>query len=198
MTDMPTSAREPNGEASGWTGRFFEDLRPGDVHYHPQGRTLTDVDNQWFTLITQNTARLHLDHEYARATGFGRPLVNSALVLALVTGQSVLDLSFNVMANLGWDEVRLPTPVFAGDTLHSRSKVLWTRPSESRPEVGIVGVATEGYNQDGTVVIRFRRTFMVYRRGHLPPVSANRPDESSLPPVTTPPVGRGAGSAAGS
>lgn len=170
---------------AGWTGRCFEDFEPGDVYYHPQTKTVTDADNQWFTLLTQNTARVHLDEVYAARTGFGRPLMNSTFVLALVTGQSVLDLSFNVMANLGWDAVRLPAPVFVGDTIASRSKVLGTRPSRSRPEVGIVHAATEGYNQDGTVVIRFERSFMVYRRAHLPRDWMPRPDEASLPPVGT-------------
>jgi acyl dehydratase len=168
----------------GWTGRYFEDFEPGDIYYHPLGKTITDVDNQWFTLLTQNTASVHFDHVVASQTEFGRPLVNSAFVLALVTGQSVIDVSFNVMANLAWDEVRLPAPVFAGDTIRSRSKVLAVRPSTKRSNVGVVTVATEGYNQDGKVVIAFRRTLLVYMREHAPSREAPRPDESSLPAVT--------------
>lgn len=152
----------------GWSGRFFEDFEVGDIYEHPLGRTLTSADNSWFTLLTQNTARVHFDHHYAAATEFGRPLVNSCLTLALVTGQSVTDVTQNVFANLGWDEVRLPAPVFEGDTVYSRSEVLETRPSSSRPGVGLVTVRTTGYNQDGTVVITFRRTALVYRRGHGP------------------------------
>jgi itaconyl-CoA hydratase len=171
------------GEVAGWTGRLFEDFEPGDVYYHPFGRTVTDADNQQFTLATQNVSKTHLDANFAAGTEFGVPLMNSAFVLALVTGQSTIDLSMNVFANLGWDQVRLPHPVVAGDTIYSRSKVLSTRASASRPSVGIVTVATEGYNQDGTVVISYRRTFMVYRRGHLPAAARNRPAESSLPPV---------------
>ncbi|NYE19648.1 MaoC family dehydratase [Microbacterium immunditiarum] len=171
------------GPDDGWRGRCFEDFLPGDVIYHPLGKTVTETDNQWFTLLTQNTAKLHFDREAAARTAFGRPLVNSTYVLALVTGQTVIDLSFNVKANLGWDEVRLPAPVFEGDTLYARSKVLETRASASHPDAGIVTVASEGYNQDGVVVISFRRTFMVYRRGHVPAGGPVRPDESSLPAV---------------
>ncbi|HVD47214.1 MAG TPA: MaoC family dehydratase [Candidatus Limnocylindria bacterium] len=152
----------------GWKGRFFEDFEIGDVFEHPLGRTITSADNIWFTLLTQNTAPIHFDHHYASQTEFGKPLVNSALTLALVTGQSVTDISQNVMANLGWDEVRLPSPVFEGDTIYSRSEVLECRESKSRKNVGIVTVRTTGFNQDGTEVISFRRTAMVYRRGHAP------------------------------
>src|SRR5262249_38714791 len=128
----------------------------------------TQTDNAWFTLLTQNTASVHFDAHYAAQTGFGRPLVNSAFTIALVTGQSVNDVSYNVMANLGWDEVRLPNPLFEGDTVYSSSEVLALRESRSRPEVGIVTVRTTGTNQDGTVVITFKRTVMVYRRGFGP------------------------------
>ena len=152
----------------GWTGRFYEDFEVGDVYEHPLGRTVTTTDNSWFTLLTQNTAPIHFDHHYAAHTEFGRPLVNSAFTLALVTGQSVTDLTQNVFANLAWDEIRLPNPVFEGDTLYSRSEILDKRESGSRPQLGIVSARTEGYNQEGVVVITFRRTFMVYRRGFGP------------------------------
>ena len=132
------------------------------------GRTVIDTDNVWFTLLTQNSNPIHFDRAYAAKTEFGKPLVDSTFTLALVTGQSVIDLSLNVMANLGWDEVRLPNPVFEGDTIYSQSEVLSTRESKSRPNVGIVSVKTIGFNQDGTVVIEFKRTFMVFRRGHVP------------------------------
>jgi itaconyl-CoA hydratase len=152
----------------GWRGRYYEDFDVGDVYEHLLGRTITTADNIWFTLLTQNTAPIHFDHHYAAQTEFGKPLVNSCLTLALVTGQSVTDVSQNVMANLGWDEVRLPNPVYEGDTVHSRSEVLEKRESASRKNVGIVSVRTTGFNQDGTEVISFRRTVMVYRRGHGP------------------------------
>ena len=154
----------------GWRGRYFEDFEVGDVYEHALGRTITTADNIWFTLLTQNTQPVHFDHQYAAQTEFGKPLVNSCLTLSLVTGQSVSDVSQNVMANLGWDEVRLPQPVFEGDTIHSRSEVLELRESRSRPNVGIVTVRTSGFNQDGAEVISFKRTAMVYRRGHGPSV----------------------------
>lgn len=159
----------------GWQGRFFEDFEVGDVYEHPLGRTVTTVDNMWFTLLTQNTAPIHFDHHYSAQTEFGRPLVDSTFTVALVTGQSVTDVSQNAFANLGWDEIRLPKPVFEGDTIYSRSEVLEARESNSRPEVGIVRVETTGYNQEGTVVIGFKRTIMVYKRGHGPSMSRPEP-----------------------
>jgi acyl dehydratase len=158
----------PTRVVPGWTGRLFEDFVVGDVYEHPFGKTVTQADNQWFTLLTQNVAKVHVDANFARHTEFGRPLVNSAFTLALVTGQSTIDLSMNVFANLGWDEVRMPHPVFEGDTIYSRSEVLATRPSASRPHLGLVTVSSTGLNQDGVVVITYRRTFLVYRQGHLP------------------------------
>jgi itaconyl-CoA hydratase len=158
-----------SGQASvSWAGRYYEDFTVGEVYRHALGRTVTSTDNIWFTLLTQNTAAIHFDHHYAAQTEFGRPIVNSAFTLALVTGQSVSDVSQNVMANLAWDEVRLPNPVFEGDTIYSQSEVLEARPSRSRPNVGIVIVRTTGFNQEGTVVITYRRTVMVYRRGRGP------------------------------
>ena len=152
----------------GWTGRVFEDFEVGDVYEHPLGRTVLAADNAWFTLLTMNTNPVHFDVAYASRTEFGKPLVNSCLTLAIVTGQSVTDLSQNAMANLGWDEVRMPHPVFEGDTIYASSEVLETRESKSRPQVGIVRVKTTGFNQDRTVVLEFKRTFMVYKRGHVP------------------------------
>jgi acyl dehydratase len=152
----------------GWTGRVFEDFEVGDVYEHPLGRTVLGADNAWFTLLTLNTNAIHFDAEYASRTEFGKPLVNSCLTLAIVTGQSVSDLSQNALANLGWDEVRMPHPVFEGDTIYASSEVLETRASNSRPYAGIVRVKTTGFNQDRTVVLEFKRTFMVYKRGQVP------------------------------
>lgn len=163
---------QPQGQQmtvkEGWRGRFYEDFEVGDEYRHALGRTLTQNDNIWFTLLTQNTAPLHFDAHYAAQTEFGRPLVNSCLTLALVTGQTVSDVSQNVMANLGWDEVRLPHPVFEGDTIYSRSTVLDKRESRSRTNVGVVTVRTEAYNQGGVVVCTFKRTVMVYKRDGAP------------------------------
>ena len=156
------------GIKPGWTGRVFEDFAVGDIYEHPLGRTIHPADNTWFTLLTLNTNPVHFDAAYASRTEFGKPLVNSCLTLSIVTGQSVTDLSQNAMANLGWDEVRMPHPVFEGDTLYARSEVLETRESKSRANVGIVRVKTEGLNQDRVVVLEFKRTFMVYKRGHVP------------------------------
>ena len=163
----------------GWRGRFFEDFNVGDVYHHALGRTVTETDNSWFTLLTQNTAAIHFDKHYAAQTEFGRPLVNSTFTLALVTGQSVSDVSQNVMANLGWDHVRLPHPLFEGDTVYSKSEVLQVRRSESRSNVGVLTVRTTGFNQDGIILIEFTRTLLVYRRGHAPtiPVPLPRSDQ---------------------
>ena len=161
----------------GWRGRFFEDFEVGDIYEHPLGRMVTTTDNSWFTLLTQNTAAIHFDHYYASQTEFGKPLVDSTFTLALVTGQSVTDISQNVFANLGWDEVKLPAPVFEGDTIYSRSEVLEKRESRSRPDVGIVKVKTTGFNQEGTVVISFERTIMVYKKDYAPRIARLSPGE---------------------
>ena len=154
----------------GWTGRVFEDFQVGDVYEHPLGRTILEADNIWFTCLTMNTNPIHFDGEYARQTEFKKRLVNSCFTLSLVTGQSVIDLTMNAVANLGWDEVRLPAPVFEGDTIYSQSEVLDARESRSRPNVGIVTVRTTGYNQRGETVITFRRLILVYKRGLAPEI----------------------------
>ncbi len=151
----------------GWAGRCYEDFEVGDIYPHPLGRTITDADNIWFTLLTVNTNSIHFDAAYAAQTEFKRPLVDSTFTLALVTGLSVADLSQNAI-NLGWDQVRLPAPVFHGDTIYARSEVLDKRESKSHPERGIVRVKTIGFNQDGKIVIEFQRTLMVYKRDYLP------------------------------
>lgn len=152
----------------GWTGRYYEDFEVGDVYRHPLGRTITETDNTWFTLLTLNPNMIHFNREYGARTDFGQCLVNSCLTLSLVTGLSVSDVSQNVVANLGWDEVRLPRPVYAGDTIYAETEVLSKRESKSRPHAGIVEVTTRGLNQRGEEVISFRRTIMVYKRDHAP------------------------------
>jgi acyl dehydratase len=156
------------------TGRYYEDFEVGAVIGHALGRTISQTDNTWFTLLTVNTNPIHFDTHYAAQTEFGRPLVNSTLTLAVITGLSVADLS-QYAINLGWDEVRLPAPVFEGDTLYAQTRVLSRRESNSRPHMGLVEVETTGYKQDGTVVMTFRRTIMVYKRGHGPKASEPRP-----------------------
>jgi itaconyl-CoA hydratase len=148
-------------------GRCYEDLEVGAVIRHALGRTVTQTDNAWFTLLTANTNPIHFDAHYAAQTEFGRALVNSTFTLALVTGLSVADISQHAV-NLGWDEVRLPAPVFEGDTIYAQTEVLSKRESKSRPHMGLVEVKTSGFKQDGTVVLEFRRTLMIYKRGHVP------------------------------
>jgi itaconyl-CoA hydratase len=152
----------------GWTGRVFEDFTVGDVYEHPLGRTIIAADNVWFSCMTLNANPIHFDAEYASRTEFKKPLVNSCFTLALVTGQSTIDLTMNGVANLSWDEVRMPNPLFEGDTVYAKSEVLDTRESKSRPAAGIVKVKTTGVNQHGTTVIEFKRTFMVWKRDHAP------------------------------
>ena len=152
---------------TGWTGRVYEDFEAGDIYRHPLGRTVTQTDNIWFTLLTVNPNPIHFDAHYAAQTTFGRPLVDSTFTLALVTGLSVADISQNGI-NLGWDEVKLPAPVYEGDTIYAQTELLSKRESKSYPDRGIIKVKTIGYNQDGVVVISFKRTIMVYKQGHVP------------------------------
>jgi acyl dehydratase len=148
-------------------GRCFEDFVVGMVIRHPLGRTVTAADNAWTTLLAVNTNPIHFDAHYAAQTEFGKPLVNSPFTLALVTGLSVADIS-RYGVNLGWDEVRMPAPVFEGDTIYAQSEVLSARESKSRPHMGVVEVKSTGFKQDGTVVMTFRRTILVYKRAHVP------------------------------
>jgi itaconyl-CoA hydratase len=156
-------------EVSAAAGRTFEDFKVGEVIRHPIGRTVTATDNAWTTLIAVNTNPIHFDAHYSAQTEFGKPLVNSPLTLAIVTGLSVADIS-RYAVNLGWDEVRMPAPVFEGDTIYAQTEVLSARESKSRQNMGVVEVKTTGFKQDGTVVMTFRRSILVYRRGHVPSV----------------------------
>jgi itaconyl-CoA hydratase len=148
-------------------GRCYEDFEVGLIMRHALGRTITSADNIWFTLLTNNSNPIHFDRYYASQTEFGQPLVNSTLTLAVVLGLSVADVSQHAV-NLGWQEITLPAPVFEGDTLYAQSEVLSQRESKSRPHMGLVEIKTTGYKQDGTVVMTFRRTILVYKRGHVP------------------------------
>lgn len=147
-------------------GRCYEDFVVGDVYEHRPGRTVSEADNTWFTLLTMNNHPLHFDHAYAAKTEFGRPLVNSCLTLSIVVGMSVDDVSYRAIGNLGWDKVKLVAPVFAGDTLYAESEVLAKRESKSRPTQGLVTVRTRGLKADGTEFMSFERTVLVPRRGH--------------------------------
>jgi acyl dehydratase len=153
----------------GAAGRCYEDFEVGLVMRHPLGRTVTPTDNAWFALVTVNTNPIHFDAHYSAQTEFGRPLVNSCFTIALVTGLSVADVSRNAV-NLGWDAVRMPAPLFEGDTVYAQSRVLSKRESKSRATMGIVEIETTGFKQDGTVIMTFRRTILVYKRGHVPSI----------------------------
>jgi len=155
-----------------WRGRFYEDFAVGDVFRSRLGRTITDADNVWFTCLTLNTNQIHFNTPYAERTEFAKPLVNSAFTLALVTGMTVPDTSENAAANLEWTDIKLPNPVFVGDTLWAESEILELRESRSRPTVGIVTMRSRGINQRGAVVIEFRRAFMVYKRDAAEAASA--------------------------
>jgi acyl dehydratase len=159
-----TLGTPPEPAPKTWTGRWFEDLAPGDRFRSRLGRTISEVDNTWFTAITHNTNQVHFNAPFAERTRFGRLLVNSCLTLSLVTGLSVPDTSENGTANLSWTDIKLPNPVFVGDTLWAESEILETRESSSNADVGIVTLRTRGINQRGEVVVEYRRTFMAYRR----------------------------------
>lgn len=147
-------------------GRYFEDFEPGDVYQHRPGRTISEADNTWFCLLTMNQHPLHCDAEYAKASEFKRLLVASPLTLSIVVGLTVSDVSQKAIANLGWKEIRLPAPVFPGDTLYAQTEVLEKRGSKSRPNQGIVTVKTTGQNQHGVIVCEFIRSMLIPTRGH--------------------------------
>jgi itaconyl-CoA hydratase len=147
-------------------GRYYEEFEIGDVYEHRPGRTITETDNTWFTLLTMNNHPLHFDAEYAAKSEFGKPLVNSCLTLSIVVGMSVTDVSYKAIGNLGWNDIKLTAPVYAGDTLYAESEVLAKRESQSRPTQGLVTVRTRGLKQEGAVVISYERTILVPKRGH--------------------------------
>jgi len=149
-------------------GRYFEDFVVGHTYEHRPGRTITETDNTWFTLLTMNTHPAHFDFEYAAKTEFKKPLVCSPLTVAIMTGQSVSDVSQKAVANLGWKDIKLTKPVFAGDTLYSETEVLEKRESAKRPEQGIVTIRTIGKNQHGEVVCTFDRVMLIWKRGFGP------------------------------
>ena len=143
-------------------GRYFEDFEIGHIYEHRPGRTITQSDNTWFTLLTMNTHPLHFDEEYGKATEFGKTLVNSTFTVAVMVGMSVSDVSQKAIANLGWTDIVLPHPLFVGDTLYAESEVLEKRLSESRENCGIVTVKTTGTNQDGVVVASYKRLSLIH------------------------------------
>jgi itaconyl-CoA hydratase len=149
-------------------GRYFEDFEVGHIYEHRPGRTITDADNVWFTLLTMNTHPAHFDYEFAKKTEFGKPLVCSPFTVALMVGMSVSDVSQKAVANLGWQDIRLTLPLFPGDTLYAESEVVEKRESKSRPEQGVVTVKTTGKNQNGEIVCTFQRSMLIWKRGFGP------------------------------
>ena len=155
-------------------GRYFEDFKVGDIYQHRPGRTITQYDNISFTLLTMNTHPMHFDEEYAKHSEFGRCIVCSPLTVALMVGMSVTDVSQKAIANLGWTDIKLTHPLFAGDTLYAESEVLDKRESKSRPNAGLVNVKTKGFNQDKVMVCEFNRTMLIMKRsGNDVEVKAN-------------------------
>lgn len=147
-------------------GRYYEEFEVGDTYEHRPGRTLSEADNTWFTLLTMNKHPLHFDAAYAAHSEFKKPLVNSAFTLSVVAGMSVSDVSQKTIANLGWNDIRLTAPVFVGDTIYAESEVLAKRESRSRPTAGLVTVKTTGKKADGTIFMTFERTMLIPKRGH--------------------------------
>ena len=154
-------------------GRHYEDFVVDDIYEHRPGRTITKTENTWFTLLTMNTHPLHFDSEYGKHSEFGRCIVASPFTVSLIVGMSVSDVSQKAIANLGWTDIKLTHPVFAGDTLYAESQVLDKRESKSRQDAGIVSVRSTGKNQDGVVVCTFDRTMLMQRRGHALEDKAN-------------------------
>ncbi|RYF84142.1 MAG: MaoC family dehydratase [Comamonadaceae bacterium] len=146
-------------------GRYYEDFNVGDIYEHRPGRTITQNENIWFTLLTMNTHPMHFDEEYAKHSEFGKCIVASPFTVGLMVGMSVTDVSQKAIANLGWSHIKMTHPLFAGDTLYAESQVLDKRESGSRPNAGIVSVSTTGLNQDGKVVCTFERTMLIAKRG---------------------------------
>jgi itaconyl-CoA hydratase len=147
-------------------GRFFEDFVVGDVYQHPIGRTISEADSTWITQLTCNTNQNHFNAHLAASNPIsgGRIIVNSGLTVALVLGLSVLDMSQNAVANLGWTDIKMTHPVYVGDTIYAESVCTDIRASNSRPEVGIISMVTRGLNQDGDIVVSWKRTVMIPKR----------------------------------
>lgn len=153
----------------GWFGRFYEDFEPGDVYKHPFGRTVTEADNVWLTNLTMNVNPMHFNQVYASQTDFEDRLVNGLVVIAIAVGMSVIDVSMNAIANLGYDDIRHHNPVYHGDTLFAESKVLEKRESDSRDNVGIIITELRAFNQNGEKVLSLTRTPMVLKQEHAKP-----------------------------
>ena len=175
VEDTTESGSADRRLVAGWHGRYYEDFDVGDVYKHPFGRTVTETDNVWFTNLSMNLNPMHFNEAYAAKTEFGERLVDGTFVIALAVGMSVIDVSVNATANLGYDDVRHHAPVFHGDTIFAESEVVSKRESESRDHVGIVETELRAYNQDDTLVLSLTRTPMVLKREHAAPTAAQPP-----------------------
>jgi itaconyl-CoA hydratase len=166
MDQIPAFKKVGEGRWRETRGLYFDDVVVGAVVEHRPGRTITEADNIWQSLLALNQHPLHIDSAYSEKTEFGRPLVSSLVTLSVIAGMSVQSTSAKGLANLGWDKIRLLAPVFAGDTVYAESRFLRKRLSKSRPHQGLVTCETRGLKADGTVFITFRRTFLLPTRGH--------------------------------
>ncbi len=147
-------------------GKFYEDLAVGDKFRHATGRTVTEMDNVLFSALTFNTQPLHINEDFAAQTQFGRRIVNGLFTLALVVGLSVSELTEGtIVANLGYEKVAHPQPVYHGDTVYAETEVLEKRPSASKPDRGLVRLKQIGRNQNGAVVVELERTVLFLKRG---------------------------------
>lgn len=147
------------------TGKFLEQLKAGDVYKHPITRTVTESDNLLFSVLTHNSAWLHVDDEYCKGTMYGKRIVNSIYTLGLVCGMGVNDLTLGTtQGNLGFSDVKFTKPVFIGDTIHAETEVISVRESKSRPDAGIVEFETRGYNQNDELVVSLRRTQLMSKK----------------------------------
>jgi acyl dehydratase len=172
MTDTTDSEEYDRRLVTGWQGRYYEDFTVGDMYKHPYGRTVIETDNVWLTNVTMNLNPMHFNQAYAEETEFGERLVNGLVVIAMAVGMSVVDVSMNATANLGYDSVRHHAPVFHGDTLFVESEVTDKRESSSRDHVGIVTTELRAYNQDDELVLSLERTPMVLKREYAEPSAA--------------------------
>ena len=159
----------------GWHGRYFEDFTEGDIYKHPYGRTVTETDDVWITNVTMNLNPMHFNEAYASDTEFGERLVNGIVVIAMAVGMSVIDVSMNATANLGYDDIRHHAPVFHGDTLFAESEVVEKRESQSRNRAGIITTELRTYNQEDELVLSLKRSPMVLKRDYSRPSAAEPP-----------------------
>jgi len=167
-----TEATQDRRLVSGWQGRYFEDFEVRGIYKHPYGRTVTETDNVWFTNVRMNLNPMHFNEAYAAETEFGERPVDGTFVIALAVGMSVIDVSANATANLGYDDIRHHGPVYHNDTFFAESEVLNKRESDSRDHVGIVTTELRAFDQDDEKVLSLERTPMVPKRAAAEPSAA--------------------------